>query len=90
MSIKTGLEYIGYIDSWTDEERLTDEEIVRCRDCKHGHITISGDNCKWCDIMATHDPEDPRADPPNGYDPEPYFSADFFCAFGERREPCKK
>ena len=35
MSIKTGLEYVGYIDPWTDEERLSDEEIVRCRDCKH-------------------------------------------------------
>lgn len=35
MSIKTGLEYIGYIDPWYDEERLSDEEIVRCRDCKH-------------------------------------------------------
>lgn len=34
MSIKTGLEYIGYIDPWTDEERLSDEEIVRCGECK--------------------------------------------------------
>ena len=34
MSIKTGCEYVGYIDPWTDEERLSDEEIVRCRDCK--------------------------------------------------------
>lgn len=33
MSIKTGCEYVGYIDPWTDEERLSDEEIVRCRDC---------------------------------------------------------
>lgn len=35
MSIKYGLEYVGYIDLWTDEERLSDEEIVRCRDCEH-------------------------------------------------------
>lgn len=35
MNIKTGLEYIGAIDPWTDEERLFDEEIVRCRDCKY-------------------------------------------------------
>ena len=35
MSIKCGLEYVGYIDPWTDEERLSDEEIVRCNDCKH-------------------------------------------------------
>ena len=33
MSIKVGCEYVGYIDPWTDEERLSDEEIVRCRDC---------------------------------------------------------
>lgn len=35
MTIKTGLEYVGYVDPWTDEERLSDEEIVRCRDCRH-------------------------------------------------------
>ena len=60
------------------------EEIVRCRECKHGHITIDGKHCKWCDLLATHDP-DGDGDPPNGYDPEPYFDADFFCAWGERR-----
>lgn len=60
------------------------EEIVRCRDCKHGHITIDGRSCKWCDLIATHDPE--GDEPHNGYDPEPYFDADFFCACGERRD----
>lgn len=84
MSIKTGLEYIGCIDPWTDEERLSDEEIVRCRDCKHGHITIDGEHCKWCDFIATHDMD--GDEPNNGYDPEPYFDADFFCAWGERKE----
>ena len=34
MSIKIGLEYIGYIDPWTDEVRLSDEKIVRCRECR--------------------------------------------------------
>ena len=61
----------------------TGEEIVRCRDCKHGHITIDGKSCKWCDLIATHDPE--GDEPHNGYDPEPYFDAGFFCAWGERR-----
>lgn len=59
-------------------------EVVRCRDCKHGHITINGKSCKWCDLIATHDID--GNEPNNGYDPEPYFDADFFCAWGERRE----
>ena len=60
------------------------EPLVRCKDCKHGHITIDGEHCKWCDIIATHlvDSNEPN----NGYDPEPYFDADFFCAWGERKE----
>lgn len=60
------------------------ERIVRCRDCKHGHITVNGKSCKWCDLIATHDPD--GCEPYNGYDPEPYFDADFFCAWGKRRE----
>lgn len=60
------------------------ERIVRCRDCRHGHITIDGESCKWCDLIATHDPD--GNEPNNGYDPEPYFDADFFCAWGELRE----
>lgn len=61
--------------------------VVRCRDCKHAHITVDGKYCKWCSIMATHQIEsDEYVDPPNGYDPEPYFSADFFCANGELRD----
>ena len=59
-------------------------EVVRGRDCKHGHITINGKSCKWCDLIATHDID--GNEPNNGYDPEPYFDADFFCAWGERRE----
>ena len=60
------------------------ERIVRCKDCKHGHITIDGESCKWCDLIATHDID--GNEPNNGYDPEPYFDADFFCAWGERKE----
>lgn len=65
--------------SWRVRER-----IVRCRDCKHGHITVNGKSCKWCDLIATHDID--GNEPNNGYDPEPYFDADFFCAWGERKE----
>lgn len=65
--------------SWRVHER-----IVRCMDCKHGHITIDGKSCKWCDLIATHDID--GNEPNNGYDPEPYFDADFFCAWGEPRE----
>ena len=57
--------------------------VVRCRDCKHGHMTIDGNNCKWCDLITTHDMD--GNEPNNGYDPEPYFDAEFFCAWGERK-----
>jgi len=60
------------------------EQIVRCRDCVHGHITINGESCKWCDLIATHDID--GNEPNNGYDPEPYFDADFFCAWGRRAD----
>ena len=64
--------------------QYTRERIVRCRDCKHGHITVDGKSCKWCDLIATHDID--GNEPNNGYDPEPYFDADFFCAWGKRKE----
>lgn len=35
MSMETRREYVGYLDEWDGTERLTDEEIVRCRDCRH-------------------------------------------------------
>jgi len=61
--------------------------LITCKDCKHGHMTTDGEHCKWCSIMATHQIDsDEDVDPPNGYDPEPYFDADFFCGFAERRD----
>ena len=56
MSIKTGLEYIGFIDPWTDEERLSDEEIVRCNDCRKFHLDNSDHDYRsgwWCDRWDT-------------------------------------
>ena len=35
MSMETHREYVGYLDEWDGTERLTDEEVVRCCDCKH-------------------------------------------------------
>ena len=71
MSIKYGLEYIGHIDPWTDEERLADEEIVRCRDCKSCKKTIYGLTCHHFSMSSGA-----------GWPVEP----DGFCAWGERRD----
>lgn len=77
MSIKCGLEYIGYLDPWTDEERLSDEEIIRCRDCIHFSEGM-GTHVWLCERMEYLDLEgwtkNVRVDP-NG-----------FCAWGERRD----
>ena len=48
-------------------------EVVRCKDCKHAHMTYGGE-CKYCDMWV----EDGEA---------LYLDGDFFCAYGERREP---
>jgi hypothetical protein len=75
VSIEVGLEYVGYVDQWTDEERLTDEEIVRCRDC--GLSTNGGMQCKrhkdsgWSGNTWVEEYE--QVDP------------DGFCAWGERK-----
>ena len=74
MTIKTGLEYVGYIDPWTDEERLSDEEIVRCRDCRHysdHEWVILTDVSDVCDFWNG----EPTKVAPDG-----------FCAWGERKE----
>ena len=70
MTIKTGLEYIGYIDPWTDEERLSDEEIVRCGDCEHYDPRDAG--CMYW-VMAAN--KLLHVNNPDG-----------FCAWGERKE----
>lgn len=53
---KVGLEYIGFIDPWTDEERLSDEEVVRCRDCEHCMAFWKSDYCDHFKYV-TNDPE---------------------------------
>ncbi len=47
-------------------------EVVRCKDCKHSHMTYDG-LCKYCDMWD----EDGEA---------LYLEGDFFCAYGERRK----
>ena len=72
-----------YWDGWSACKRMGD--VVRCRDCKHGHLTIDGKYNKWCSLLATHDTNGDYSDSPDGYDPEPYFASDFYCAWGERK-----
>lgn len=97
MSVKTGREYIGYIDPWTDEERLSDEEIVRCRDCKWFTPECFYEEERGYGVVEI------LSDPPDCGNPERcshhYDSAtkktvtvhivtdpDGYCAWGERRE----
>ena len=73
-----------YMDGWGACKRVGD--LVRCRDCENSHMTDDGKFCKWCSVMATHEIDtNSEIEPPNGYDPEPYFDADFFCGFGKAR-----
>lgn len=72
MSIMYGLEYVGYVDIWTDEERLSDEEIVRCRDCKRFAADQSDHEYRsgwWCHRWNTDMVK------PDGY-----------CSWGKRRD----
>ena len=70
MSIKVGLEYVGHIDPWTDEELLSDEEIVRCRDCV---ICYRDEVGMWCCLCGT------------GFYRRPTGESDF-CSKGKRRD----
>lgn len=74
MSIKTGLEYVGCIDPWTDKEWLSDEEVVRCRDCKHysEHEWIIATDVS--DVCHFWHGEPTKVEP------------DGFCKWGERKE----
>ena len=74
--METHREYVGYLDEWDGTEVLTDEEIVRCRDCKHftpqGAITFFdySRNEDFCDYIR-------------GYMLQ--IGPDGFCAWGERK-----
>ena len=82
MSIMHGIEYTGYVDPWTDEERLSDEEIVRCRDCKHVYEDRRDTATGWVDVFACDSEQWSTVSlmPSHEVDPEG------FCAWGERRD----
>lgn len=48
-------------------------DIVRCKDCKHAHMTYDG-LCKYCDTWKDDD----------GNLLELYLDGDYYCADGER------
>lgn len=48
-------------------------DIVRCKECKHAHMTYGGD-CKYCDMWKDDD----------DFCIELYLDGDFYCAYGER------
>lgn len=46
-------------------------DIIRCKDCKHAHITYGGE-VKYCDVWFP--------------DESHYIDTDNYCSFGERKE----
>ena len=50
-------------------------DIVRCKECRHAHMTYGGD-CKYCDMWKDDD----------DFCIELYLDGDFYCANGERKE----
>ena len=58
---------IKYIDS------APSIDIVRCKECKHAHMTYGGD-CKYCDMWKDDD----------DFCIELYLDGDFYCSYGER------
>jgi thioredoxin-related protein len=74
------VEYVGWKDPIGEglyNMGVTDERIIRCRDCKHATMTVN-DECKYCEkLIKWTDGE---------VDVQPYFDGGFFCGFGEPRE----
>ena len=50
-------------------------ELVRCKECKHAHMTYGGD-CKYCDMWKDDD----------DFCIELYLDGGFYCSYGERKE----
>ena len=55
-SMETHREYVGYLDEWDETERLTDEEIVRCGDCRWRKGVVCGyfDKITWVMDFCSH------------------------------------
>lgn len=60
-------------------ETISDEEVIRCRDCKFATINTSG-MCKYCEVFWRPDVDG------YGADPQVNLPGDFFCAWAERTE----
>lgn len=56
MSMDTHREYVGYLDEWDGTERLTDEEVVRCGDCRWRKGVVCGyfDKITWAMDFCSH------------------------------------
>ena len=55
---------------------LNEPRIVRCKDCEHATITTDGEYCKYCENYTDE----------NGDPIEVYYSANWFCAYGRKRD----
>ena len=66
------------VKEWRDDKGLIHrreigQELVRCKACKHAHMTYDG-LCKYCDTWEDDD----------GNLLELYLDGDYYCADGER------
>ena len=74
-------ENVAYRLGWNEaieaieENEPTAIDIVRCKECKHAHMTYGGD-CKYCDMWKDDD----------DFCIELYLDGDFYCSYGERNE----
>ena len=57
-----------------NDELRKERPVVRCKDCKHAHMTYDG-LCKYCDELIEH-----------GVEEAVYLPGDYFCADGERKD----
>ena len=78
-NLKENYTFYGFVDLLKDFYVAIDEEpsidIVRCKECKHAHMTYGGD-CKYCDMWKDDD----------DFCLELYLDGDFYCSYGERNE----
>lgn len=65
--------YLDEIDE--NMQKLPSIDIVRCKECKHAHMTYGGD-CKYCDMWKDDD----------DFCIELYLDGGFYCSYGERKE----
>lgn len=68
------------VKEWHDDKGLIHrreigQELIRCKECKHAHMTYDG-LCKYCDTWKDDD----------GNLLELYLDGDYYCADGERKE----